>query len=96
MTSEDEIWLAVVDDARWAPSSHNTQPWSFRRTPDGLEVLADADRALHEVDPDFPELVIGGGAALHHLRIGLRSRGHAASVDKLPTTARTRYSSVCG
>jgi nitroreductase len=84
---EDDIWTQAVDDARWAPSSHNTQPWAFRRTADGLEVLADASRALTEIDPDFRELVISGGAAVHHLRVALRGRGHAVKVEALPDGA---------
>ncbi len=97
-----DIWTQAVDDARWAPSSHNTQPWAFRRTPDGVEVLADATRALSEIDPDFRELVISGGAALHHLRIALRGRGHAVSVEALPDAegddavlARVRVTGEC-
>lgn len=82
-----DIWTQAVDDARWAPSSHNTQPWAFRRTDDGLELLADATRALSEIDPDFRELVISGGAALHHLRIALGARGHAVKVEALPETS---------
>jgi nitroreductase len=76
-----------VDDARWAPSSHNTQPWTFRRTAEGLELVADATRSLPEVDPDFRELVVSGGAALHHLRVALRGRGHTVSIESLPEDA---------
>ncbi len=84
-TSSDEaIWIDAVDAARFAPSSHNTQPWLFRLTAEGLEVVADATRALPAVDPQFRELVISGGAAVHHLLVALRAAGHAVAVHSLP------------
>lgn len=81
---EDEIWTAAVEDARWAPSSHNTQPWAFRRIASGLELIADSTRSLPEVDPVFRELVISGGTALHHLRVALRARGYDVAMETLP------------
>jgi nitroreductase len=81
---EDALWRDAIDAARHAPSSHNTQPWIFRRTADGVELLADAARALDVVDPDFRELVISCGAALHHLRVALAARGHGVFVEALP------------
>ncbi|MDP9191424.1 MAG: hypothetical protein M3P06_06960 [Acidobacteriota bacterium] len=35
-----------------APSGHNTQPWSFRITAEGVEVFADYSRRLLIVDRD--------------------------------------------
>lgn len=56
--ADDDVWRAAVDAARRAPSTHNTQPWTFRRTNDGLELVADATRALSAVDPEGRELII--------------------------------------
>ena len=84
MASTDAIWADAVDAARRAPSTHNTQPWIFRRTREGLELVADATRGLAIVDPQFRELVISGGAALHHLRVALAAAGHLVAVETLP------------
>lgn len=66
-----------------APSSHNSQPWLFRRHGNALELLADRSRALPIVDPEDRELVISCGAALFHLRVALRRFGHAGRVTML-------------
>jgi hypothetical protein len=47
-----------------APSSHNSQPWRFQVTADGITVLADRSRALPVVDPHDRELAISCGAAV--------------------------------
>ena len=53
-----------------APSSHNTQPWSFRITPEGgVEVFADYSRRLPALDPDDRELLMSVGAAITNLRV---------------------------
>jgi nitroreductase len=83
-SENDTIWAEAIEDARFAPSSHNTQPWTFRRTARGLELVADGTRALSAVDPGFRELVISGGAVLHHLRAALGARGHHAALQLLP------------
>jgi len=52
-----------------APSSHNTQPWSFRITSKGVEVFADYSRRLPALDPDDRELLMSVGAAITNLRV---------------------------
>jgi len=52
-----------------APSSRNTQPWSFRITTDGVEVFADYSRRLPAIDPDDRELLMSVGAAITNLRV---------------------------
>jgi hypothetical protein len=47
-----------------APSGHNTQPWSFRITRDGVEVFADYSLRLLAVDPADRELLMSVGAAI--------------------------------
>lgn len=58
-----------------APSSHNTQPWKFRITDSGIDVLVDYDRRLPVVDPNDRELFISCGAAAVTLRIALAGLG---------------------
>jgi nitroreductase len=67
-----------------APSSHNTQPWIFKVTAAGLELIADRTRALPVNDPDDRELVISCGAALFNLRVALAARGLGVQIATLP------------
>lgn len=81
--SASEKLAFCVRYAILAPSSHNSQPWLFRRHGDALELLADRSRALPVVDPEDRELVISCGAALFHLRVALRHFGHEGRVTTL-------------
>jgi hypothetical protein len=79
--------MAVIAMAARAPSLHNTQPWQFRVRGDTIELLADPDRWLHQLDPDGRELMISCGAALFGLRLGLRSLGLLPVTELLPDPA---------
>ncbi len=63
-----------------APSGHNTQPWSFHITDDGVEVNADFQRCLSVVDPDDRELLMSIGAAITNLRVAAARFGFESSV----------------
>jgi len=78
---------AVIAMAARAPSLHNTQPWQFRVHGDTIELLADPDRRLRQLDPDGRELMISCGAALFGLRLGLRSLGLLPVTELLPDPA---------
>ncbi|WP_340065941.1 Acg family FMN-binding oxidoreductase [Ascidiimonas aurantiaca] len=52
-----------------APSGHNTQPWKFKVTEEGIEIHPDLDRALPATDPLNRELYISLGCALENLVI---------------------------
>lgn len=72
-----------------APSTHNTQPWRFCLIDDDtVEVWADRDRSLPRIDPMGRQMLMSCGAALFHLRIGLRRFGSAEAVEYLPDRAR--------
>ncbi|EMI18586.1 hypothetical protein RMSM_04485 [Rhodopirellula maiorica SM1] len=75
----------AVQHATQAPSSHNTQPWLFRIRNDGVEVIADKQRACPVVDPEDRELYISCGAALYHLRLAMMADGLATLVKVLPS-----------
>jgi len=75
---------AAVAAARLAPSVHNTQPWSFRLTEHGIELLADHSRQLPVLDPTGRQLQLSCGAALDHLRVALRGAGNDSSVELFP------------
>ncbi len=90
MNWEDEYDVSAQDliaSAILAPSSHNTQPWIFRVTPRGLDLIADRTRALPVNDPEDRELVISCGAALFNLRVAVAERGSRAHVATLPDAA---------
>src|SRR5687768_13116637 len=79
-----ELLTKAVEFAVLAPSSHNTQPWSFRICWDGLELVLDRSRVLPITDPAAREMIISCGAALQNIRIALRHWGYAAKVEILP------------
>lgn len=82
--TREELLTRAVAFAVLAPSSHNTQPWSFRVRWDGLEIRLDRSRVLPIADPAAREMIISCGAALQNIRIALRYWGFAAKVDLLP------------
>jgi hypothetical protein len=83
----------MIDDAKLhrmiarasrAPSSHNSQPWLFRPTDAGIDLLADRTRALPVTDPEDRELTISCGCALFGLRVAAAAEGLGAHVTPLP------------
>ncbi|MCP2260986.1 Nitroreductase family protein [Streptoalloteichus tenebrarius] len=79
---------AVLAAAGAAPSVHNTQPWRFRVTSEGIELHADPTRRLPVVDPEERELHLSCGAALFNLRVALESFGVRPLVSLLPDATR--------
>lgn len=75
---------AMIARAVQAPSSHNTQPWTFRVDEGGIELRADRTRALPANDPDDRELAISCGCALLNLRVAAAAEGFATLVELLP------------
>ncbi|MBO2455194.1 hypothetical protein J4573_49470 [Actinomadura barringtoniae] len=75
---------SAVEAATWAPSVHNTQPWSFSTDGDRISLRADSDRRLTVADPDGREMLISCGAALFTLRVAVRDQGHEPEVRLLP------------
>jgi len=70
-----------------APSKYNTQPWYFEITDGAVDVHADGARALTEADPYGREMLIGCGAALANLRLGIRALGYEPAVHLFPQRA---------
>src|SRR5438045_3052088 len=81
---DDSDIKLVVDCASPAPSVHNTQPWQFRATGDGLEVRADRERGLAYLDPSGRQLHLSCGAAVEFARLAVRDIGRDCVVTVLP------------
>ena len=66
-----------------APSVHNTQPWLFAPTVDGIDLYADPAHRLRHADPDGRSMLVSLGAAVLDVRVALAHLGLAAetSVD---------------
>ncbi|MEV0236292.1 nitroreductase family protein [Nonomuraea sp. NPDC050786] len=75
---------AAVEAARWAPSVHNTQPWTFVVSEQEIGLRADTDRKLRESDVSGRELLISCGAALFTMRTAMRCEGFEPVVRTLP------------
>ncbi|MFC7106807.1 hypothetical protein ACFQQB_44220 [Nonomuraea rubra] len=75
---------ASLEAATWAPSVHNSQPWSFAVSGDEISVRADTARKLRHADPEGRQLLISCGAALFNIRTVLRHRGYEPVVQVLP------------
>ncbi|SEM27667.1 Acg family FMN-binding oxidoreductase [Nonomuraea pusilla] len=82
--TERQAVEAALDAARWAPSVHNTQPWSFAVKGDEIALRADVDRQLRVEDVPGRELLISCGAALYTMRTALRCAGFEPVVRVLP------------
>ena len=70
--------------AALAPSSHNTQPWSFRVRENVIDLLIDETRWLKVADVDQRELYISIGCALENLLVATEHFGLGYENDYLP------------
>jgi hypothetical protein len=82
-STEEQIRF-LLGYAILAPSSHNTQPWTFRIGESHVDLFADRSRGLPVVDRDDRELTISCGAALYNLRLALRCFGFQDMLEPFP------------
>lgn len=75
---EDAIHLACR-----APSYHNSQPWRWVISPEGVQLFVDTDR-LVATDASGRQAVISCGAALDHFRVAAAAAGLDAHVERYP------------
>jgi hypothetical protein len=86
LESFEEQMRFLLQYAILAPSGHNTQPWAFRVTKEGVEVFADYTRRLLAVDPGDRELLMSVGAAITNFRVAAAHFGFGTTVtyDRRP------------
>jgi len=77
-TWDQDTFAAAVGEAVWSPSIHNSQPWRFRRTAHGIDVLVDPARVLAVSDPDGRAARVSCGAAALNLMLALAVAGSPA------------------
>ncbi|RAG87403.1 hypothetical protein DN069_01930 [Streptacidiphilus pinicola] len=84
MTPDRFAFLAAAGGA--APSLHNSQPWRFRASDDGLGLLVyrDPSRAIPVTDPMGRALHVSIGAALLNVRVAAASLGLETRLRLLP------------
>jgi hypothetical protein len=83
----EEVRLQLVDQARWAMSAHNMQPWEIELEPADpqlLRVFLAADRLLPATDPFSRQIVMSVGGFLALLEDAAAARGFAARIDLFP------------
>lgn len=91
LESHQEQMRFLLRYAILAPSGHNTQPWTFRVTPEGIQVFADTSRRLLIVDRNDRELLMSIGAAITNFRVAAAHFGfdttvayETGSIESLP------------
>jgi nitroreductase len=84
----------LIAAARLAPSLHNAQPWAFRVTANAVEVYTDRSRSSPIVDPDGRQLLLGVGAAVFAVRLGLAELGYRVRTEWLPDTNRPTLAAI--
>lgn len=67
-----------------APSSHNTQPWSFSLDKNRISVWADLSRRLPIGDPHDRELYTSIGACIQNILAGAGAMGMKATYELFP------------
>lgn len=73
-----QLLEALVRCATLAPSSHNTQCWTFALQEDAISVLPDLSRRCPAVDPDDHHLFVSLGCATENLVQAALAHGLAA------------------
>jgi len=73
-----------------APSDCSWQPWEFRISAEGAELLASDSPIADSLDPEGRETLISCGTALYYFRLALRRCGCLGRTEMFPDLARPR------
>ncbi len=86
-TGVTAIHHALIHAATLAPSSHNTQCWTFGIAPDAITILPDLTRRCPAVDPDDHHLYVSLGCAAENMAQAATAHGLRATSEPLALTA---------
>jgi hypothetical protein len=81
----NDDFLAVIAEARLAPSVHNVQPTRWRLRGDVVELLGDPARSIPVADPEQRDWRLSHGAAFEGLSIAFARRGLSVDLELIPT-----------
>jgi hypothetical protein len=70
----------LIRYATLAANAHNTQAWTFRVGPTGVDILPDLARGTPVVDPDHHHLFISLGCAAENLSLAMVARGRGGEI----------------
>ena len=70
----------LIRYATLAANGHNTQAWTFRDGPAGVDILPDLTRGTPVVDPDHHHLFISLGCAAENLGLAMAARGRGGEI----------------
>jgi hypothetical protein len=70
----------LIRFATLAANSHNTQPWKFKISDRGVEILPDMTRQIPVVDPDNHHLFASLGCAATNLGLAAAANGKAGEI----------------
>ena len=76
--------IDMIRYATLAANSHNTQPWQFKISDVGIEILPDMARQIAVVDPDNHHLFASLGCAAENLAIAGSARGKPGELSFSP------------
>lgn len=71
----EQTWKEIVEDARWAPSGYNAQPWLFAIDGETMTLYSRPERWRPVIDPRNRDFLISIGALVHSLRVAAAARG---------------------
>jgi hypothetical protein len=86
--------LGAVAAAILAANPHNSQPWAFGVSAQGIDVYADPGRGTGAIDPFRREQHIGLGCAVENLVLAAAARGLGPTASLLPAGADGRVAHV--
>ncbi|MDM7862128.1 hypothetical protein QTP81_16100 [Alteromonas sp. ASW11-36] len=78
----------LLNYAILAPSHYNAQPWRFRLSNNGLDIILDKKRVSRFVDPHSREAIISCGAAIGMIEVAAHYFGCSVNINYENTTDR--------
>ncbi len=85
----------LIRYATLAANGHNTQPWKFRETAEGIDILPDLSLRTPVVDPDDHHLFVNLGCAAENLSLAMAAQGRGGEITFEPEgIVRVAYGTV--